>query len=28
VTVTKTLEAGWASIQSEAISILEDAFPG
>ena len=28
VTVTKTLEAGWASIQSEAVAILEKAFPG
>jgi len=28
VTVTKTLEAGWASIQSEAVAILEEAFPG
>ncbi len=28
VTVTKTLEGAWPSIQSEATEILETAFPG
>jgi Scaffold protein Nfu/NifU N terminal len=28
VTVTKTLDAAWPSIQSDAVAILEDSFPG